>query len=41
MTAYNLIICIVPHDEGEFITKTAVSAGAGGGTVMMLSLIHI
>ena len=35
MTAYDLIICIVPHDEGEFITKTAVSAGAGGGTVMM------
>jgi len=35
MTVYNLIICIVPHDEGEFITKTAVSAGAGGGTAMM------
>ncbi|QTQ11528.1 transcriptional regulator [Treponema parvum] len=35
MTSYNLMVCIVPHDGGEFIIKAACSAGAGGGTVVM------
>lgn len=32
---YKLIMCIVPHDSGEFITNTAKQAGAGGGTIIM------
>ena len=32
---YKLIICIVPHDSGEFITNAAKQAGAGGGTIIM------
>jgi nitrogen regulatory protein PII len=35
MTAYSLLICIVPHDYGEFIAEAAASAGAPGGTVVM------
>lgn len=35
MADYCLIVCIVPHDSGEFITGTATSSGAGGGTVVM------
>ena len=32
---YKLIMCIVPHDSGEFITNAAKEAGAGGGTIIM------
>ncbi|MBR5401152.1 MAG: transcriptional regulator [Treponema sp.] len=32
---YKLILCIVPHESGEFITSAARQAGAGGGTVLM------
>lgn len=32
---YKLIICIVPHNSGEFITNAAKQAGAGGGTILM------
>ena len=32
---YKLIMCIVPHDSGEFITNAAKQAGAGGGTIIM------
>ena len=32
---YKLILCIVPHDSGEFITNSAKQAGAGGGTILM------
>ena len=35
MTAFSLIICIVPHDRGEKLTKAAVKAGCGGGSVLM------
>lgn len=33
--SYKLIISIVPHDSGEFISSTAKSAGAGGGSIIM------
>ena len=32
---YKLLVSIVPHDSGEFITSTAKTAGAGGGTIVM------
>ena len=32
---YKLIICIVPHGDGEFITNAAKQSGAGGGTIIM------
>ncbi len=32
---YKLIMCIVPHNSGEFITNAAKQAGAGGGTIIM------
>lgn len=32
---YKLIITIVPHGNGNLITNAAVSAGAGGGTIIM------
>jgi nitrogen regulatory protein PII len=32
---YQLIVCIVPNNCGDLITTTAVSAGAGGGTILM------
>ena len=32
---YKLVVCIVPNDCGNLITTTAVSAGAGGGTILM------
>ena len=32
---FKLIVCIVPHDQGELITSAANSKGAGGGTVIM------
>jgi nitrogen regulatory protein PII len=35
MTAFSLLVCFVPHDSGEFITRTASAAGAAGGTVVM------
>jgi hypothetical protein len=35
MTAFSLLVCIVPHDSGEFITGIAAAAGSGGGTVLM------
>ena len=33
--SYKLIVSIVPHDSGEFISETAKSAGAGGGSIIM------
>lgn len=35
MSQFSLIISIVPHDKGEKLTKAAVDAGCGGGSVMM------
>jgi nitrogen regulatory protein PII len=35
MTSHKLIVCIVPHNNGELITDTATAAGAGGGTIIM------
>lgn len=35
MSAYNLIVCAVPHDGGEVITGAARKAGSPGGTVIM------
>src|SRR5574344_2247913 len=32
---FHLIICIVPHNKGELITRTAVEAGSTGGTLLM------
>ena len=32
---YKLIVCIVPHNSGEFITNAAKQSGAGGGTIVM------
>ena len=32
---YKLIMCIVPHENGELITNAAKQAGAGGGTILM------
>ncbi|MBP5519840.1 MAG: transcriptional regulator [Treponema sp.] len=32
---YKLLISIVPHNCGEFISNAAKSAGAGGGTIAM------
>lgn len=32
---YKLIMSIVPHGSGEFITNAAKLAGAGGGTIIM------
>lgn len=33
--SYKLIVSIVPHDSGDFITDAANKAGAGGGTILM------
>lgn len=33
--SYKLIVSIVPHDSGEFISETAKAAGAGGGSIIM------
>ena len=33
--SYKLIVTIVPHNYGEYITNIAVNAGAGGGTILM------
>ncbi len=35
MAAYNLIIGIVPRNYGEVLAKSAVDAGASGGTIVM------
>ena len=35
MSQFSLIISIVPHDKGEKLTKAAVDAGCGGGSVLM------
>lgn len=35
MSLFSLLISIVPHDRGEKLTKAAVQAGCGGGSVMM------
>ena len=35
MSRFSLIINIVPHDRGEKLTKAAVEAGCGGGSVLM------
>ena len=35
MSKFSLIISIVPHDKGEKLTKSAVNAGCGGGSVLM------
>lgn len=32
---YKLVVCIVPNNCGSLITTAAVSAGAGGGTILM------
>lgn len=32
---YSLIVSIVPHDSGEFITDTARHAGASGASILM------
>ena len=32
---FKLIISIVPHDKGEKLTRAAVAAGCGGGSVLM------
>lgn len=32
---YKLIMSIVPHNSGEFVTNAAKQAGAGGGTIVM------
>lgn len=32
---FKLIVCIVPHDQGEVITSAAKAKGAGGGSVIM------
>ena len=32
---YKLVVCIVPNNCGSLITNAAVSAGAGGGTILM------
>ena len=34
MSAFNLIIGIVPRGSAELLTHAAVEAGAGGGTIM-------
>lgn len=35
MSRFSLIMSIVPHDKGEKLTKAAVKAGCGGGSVLM------
>ncbi len=35
MTAYKVILCVVPRNQGEFITHAANDAGAFGGTIFM------
>ncbi|WP_407426678.1 P-II family nitrogen regulator [Treponema sp.] len=35
MTKFKLIISVVPHDKGEKLTKAALKAGSGGGSVLM------
>lgn len=32
---YDLLICTVPHNSGEFIATVATEAGAEGGTILM------
>lgn len=32
---FKLVVSIVPHDSGEFITNAAKQSGAGGGTIIM------
>ena len=33
--SYSLIVSIVPHNSGEFITDTARKAGASGASILM------
>lgn len=35
MSAFNLIVCAVPRNKGEAVTKAARNAGSTGGTVIM------
>lgn len=35
LSAYNLIVCTVPHNGGEIVTTAARLAGSPGGTVLM------
>ena len=35
MSMFKLIVSIVPHDKGEKLTRAAVAAGCGGGSVLM------
>lgn len=35
MSAFNLIVCAVPHNGGEVVTGAARKAGSTGGTVIM------
>ena len=32
---FKSIICIVPHNQGEFINEAALQAGASGGSIIM------
>ena len=32
---YKIIVCVVPHNNGELIIESAKQAGATGATVMM------
>ncbi|MGP1495333.1 MAG: P-II family nitrogen regulator [Treponema sp.] len=47
MSAYSIIISIVPRNNGELVTRAANAAGAFGGTILMgrgtaaSSLLHI
>ncbi|MBQ9205539.1 MAG: transcriptional regulator [Treponema sp.] len=35
MSKLSLLISIVPHDKGEKLTRSAIKAGCGGGSVLM------
>lgn len=35
MSAFSLLVSIVPHDKGEKLTKAALESGCDGGTVLM------
>ncbi len=35
MSAYKLVISVVPHEEGEHLTRAAMESGCRGGTVLM------
>lgn len=35
MSAFKLVISVVPHEEGEHLTRAAMESGCRGGTVLM------